>query len=682
MNRLWTALVCAALTACSPAPDSDAPDASTAPEQTLGVELGNMDRSVEPQEDFYRFVNGGWLDKTEIPADRSRWGSFDELREQAEQDVLEIVLDAAAVEDAEPGSDSQKIGDLYRSFMDTATIDARGLEPLAEALAAIDAIENHAGLAAYWGHTRRAGGASPVALYVSQDARQSDQYVTSMSQSGLGLPDRDYYLNDSEVSQAIRDDYRAHIVRMYELAGWDGGAEAADAILALETRIADAQWTRIKNRDRNATYNKMSPAELAELAPGLDWAAYLEAARVAGIDALVVRQPDYLTAVAGFADEIPLDAWRAYHRFHVLRGAAPYLPAAFVDENFAFYGNRLSGQPENRSREKRAVSTVEDVLGFMVGEKYVARHFQPEAKARMDELVGNLRVAFSRAIDELEWMSADTKAEAQRKLERFNTKIGYPDVWRDYDCVEIAADDLIGNLQRSQACEYDRMIARLGKPVDRDEWFMTPQTVNAYYSSTMNEIAFPAAILQPPFFNVEADDAVNYGAIGAVIGHEFTHGFDDQGRRSDGEGNLRDWWTETDAAQFQERAQRMVSQYDAIEVLPDVNIQGALTLGENIADLGGLTIAYHAYQHSLDGEEAPVIEGFTGPQRFFMGWAQIWRSEVRDEELRRRIMTDPHSPGRWRVLGVLANMPEFHDAFDVEPGDAMYTPPEERVKIW
>ena len=675
-------LLAGAVAACSPQEDdakrADAADAPLA----LGVDVANMDTTVAPQDDFFQYVNGGWLAKNEIPADRSRWGSFDALREQSERDVLAIVREAAAVDGAEPGSDEQKIGDLFRAFMDVETIEARGITPIEAALAEIDALDDRAAVVAYWGETQHMGGSAPVGLYVGQDARQSDQYVTTLTQAGLGLPDRDYYLKDDERSTALRDAYKAHIVQMFELAGLEGGAEAAQRVLDIETRLAEVQWTRVQNRDRNASYNKMTPAELAESAGGVDWPAFLGAARVGGVDALIVRQPNYFAALGGILADFDVDAWQEYQRFHLLRWAAPFLTTAFVDANFDFYGRTLSGQPENRSREKRAVATVEEVLGFMVGERYVEKHFKPEAKARMDALISNLRVAFEAAIDELEWMSDETKAEAQKKLARFNTKIGYPDVWREYACVEIDEADLVGNLQRSIECEYDRMIGRLGGPVDRDEWFMTPQTVNAYYSSTMNEIVFPAAILQPPFFNVEADDAVNYGAIGGVIGHEITHGFDDQGRRSDGEGNLRDWWTAEDAAQFEARAQRMIDQYDQIEALPDMHVQGALTLGENIGDLGGLTVAYRAYQHSLGGEPAAVIDGFTGPQRFFLGWAQVWRGKMRDEELARRIMTDPHSPGRYRVIGVLSNMPEFYEAFDVQPDDPMYRADEVRVKIW
>lgn len=677
MRRVIAGLLCAGMVvAC--APDSGTPAQAERP-LGLGVDLANMDRSVRPQDDFFRFVNGGWLASNEIPADRSRWGSFDALNEAAEQNVLAIVREAAATDAAE-GTDARKVGDLFRSFMDTETIEARGITPIQADLARIDALRSHDDLVAYWGDPLTA--TAPFGFYVWQDPQQSDVYITSLTQAGLGMPDRDYYLNDDERFTALRTQYLAHIARMFELAGLEGGVDAAARILALETRIAQDHWTRIQNRDRNATYNKMSVAELSGSAPGFDWPAYFAAGGVGGIEQVVVRQPDYVASAAAFHREVPIADWQAYHRYHLLRASAAYLPEAFVAAHFDFFGRALSGQPEMRSREKRGVGVVENVLGFMVGKLYVERHFPPEAKARMDALVANLRAEFRVAIDALEWMSDETKVEAQAKLAKFNTKIGYPDVWRDYECVQISADDLVGNIRRSAACEHERMVNRLGQPVDRNEWLMTPQTVNAYYLSTMNEIVFPAAILQPPFFNVEADDAVNYGAIGGVIGHEITHGFDDQGRRSDGDGNLRDWWSEQDEAQFGARAQLMIDQYSGYEPIEGAFIQGGLSLGENIADLGGLTVAYHAYLRSLNGREPPVIEGFTGPQRVFLGWGQVWRIMYREEAMRRQLVTGPHSPGEYRVRGPLSNMPEFYEAFGVQEGDGMYRPEAVRVKIW
>ncbi len=680
-----TACMATLLAACGepPPPAAGTTDAAaTPPPLGLGVDRDNMSGDVRPQDDFFEFVNGGWLAEAEIPGDRSRWGSFDELAEAAEQQVLAIVTEAAADADAPAGADRRKIGDLFNAFMDEATIEARGLEPLDELMTAIDALDSHAALAAFWGNSRRSATGAPVAFSVGQDQGQTDRYITQVGQSGLGLPDREFYLGEDERSQTLLARYRTHVARMLELAGHAAPEDAAARIVALETRIAEAHWTRVQNRDRTLTYNLLPFDELPALAPGFDWSGWLAAGDVSGIDEIVVRQPDYLTALATLQADTPIADWQDYHRFHLLRSHAGYLPAAFVEENFDFYGRTLNGQPDMRPREKRAVALVQRLLGFAVGQEYVARHFQPEAKARMDAMVANIKVAFGEAIDELDWMTEATKEEARAKLARFNTKIGYPDVWRDYDCLEIDASDLVGNVQRGRACEHTRNIERLGQPVDRDEWFMTPQTVNAYYSSTMNEIVFPAAILQPPFFNVDADDAVNYGAIGAVIGHEITHGFDDQGRRSDGEGNLRDWWTEEDEAQFRARAQRMIDQYNTFEPVEGMTINGALSLGENIADLGGLTVAYRAYQLSLGGQAAPVIDGFTGSQRVFLGWGQVWRIVYREEALRRQLMTGPHSPGRYRVIGVLSNMPEFYAAFGVEPGDGMYRAEDVRVKIW
>ena len=646
-----------------------------------GISLQNMDTSVAPQQDFFRYVNGHWLDNTEIPADKARWGSFDELRENAEKQVLAIVQELAA-QKHEKGSDAQKIADLYLSYLDADMAETLGLNPLRGDLARIANLRTHADLAKLWGEWQQYRVGTPVVLYVGQDQKQSSQYITGASQAGLGLPDRDYYLKDDEKSKQVLSKYQAFIEQLWQLAGLDNASETAAEIIALETELAKIHWSRIQNRDRNATYNKMTLQELTAKAPGFDWNALFTNAGLGNVDAVVVRQPDYFAGFARLQKATSVNKWKNYLTFHLLRNNAGNLNKAFAEASFDFYGRTLSGLEEPRSREKRAASMVDDNLGFMVGKKYVERYFKPEAKARMDAMIENLRVAFRQSIDDLPWMSPVTKKQAQVKLAKFNTKIGYPDTWRDYSCVDIEPHDLVGNIKRTAVCDYQRNISRLGKPVDRSEWGMTPQTVNAYYSSTMNEIVFPAAILQPPFFNVEADDAVNYGAIGGVIGHEFTHGFDDQGRRSDGDGNLRDWWTADDASQFQQRAQLMIDQYSAFNPIDELHLQGALGLGENIADLGGLTVAYRAYQNSLNGEQGPVIDGFDAKQRVFLGWAQVWRIKFRDEALRRQVITGPHSPGMYRVLGPLSNMPEFYDAFDVKPGDGMYRDEKVRVKIW
>jgi len=645
-----------------------------------GIQYENMGTSVRPQDNFFRYINGQWLERTEIPSDRARWGSFDELRERAEAHVLDIITEFAA-QPAESGSEAQKIGDLYAAYMDEERIEALGITPLQADFDAIDAVSNHEELTAFWGQRMKYRSGLPVVLFVSQDQMQSDQYIAGASQSGLGMPDRDYYLNDSEQMESLRHAYREFIQALWSEAGWEQGEAAAETVMAIETRIAESHWSRVQNRDRRATYNKMTVAELEQLAPGFDWSLFIAEAGL-DVDELVVRQPDYMTAFADLQSDISVDDWKTYMKFHAIRSAAGYLSSGFGDASFEFYGKTLQGLEEQRERQRRAVNTVESMVGFLVGKEYVARHYQEESRVRMEEMVQNLKIAFGEAIDDLEWMTEDTKQEAHAKLATFTTKIGYPEKWRDYDCLTIEADDLMGNVRRSMECEYDRNISRLGEEVDPYDWGMTPQTVNAYYRSTMNEIVFPAGILQPPFFNVDAEDAVNYGAIGAVIGHEITHGFDDQGRRSDGEGNLRDWWSEVDEEQFQARAQLMIDQYSEFNPIDDLYINGALGLGENIADLGGLTVAYRAYQNSLEGEDAPVIDGFTAEQRFFAGWGQIWRIKFRDEALRRQIVTGPHSPGKYRVLGALSNMPEFYEAFDVEPGDPMYRDEDVRVKIW
>ena len=646
-----------------------------------GISLANMDTSVAPQQDFFRYVNGKWLDNTEIPADKARWGSFDELRENAEKQVLAIVQQLATQSHAK-GSDEQKIADLYKSFLDEQLAEVLGLNPLRGELAAIDNLKSHADLTVLWGNWQRYRMGTPVVVYVGQDQKASDQYITLANQSGLGMPDRDYYLNSDEKSKELQQKYQAYITKVAELAGWTDPAKVATTVYAIESKLAQAQWSRVQNRDRNATYNKLTVAQLAETAPGFDWAALLGAAKLADVKEVVVRQPTYLTAFAKLQSEIPVADWQTYLKFHLVRANSQLLASSFDQASFEFYGKTLSGLEAQRDREKRAVAALEDSLGFMLGKIYVERHFKPEAKERMDQLIKNMRVAFKEAIDGLEWMSPETKKAAQEKLTKFNAKIGYPDVWRDYSCLEVKAGDLVGNMQRSSQCEFDRMVAKLGKPVDRTEWGMTPQTVNAYYSSTMNEIVFPAAILQPPFFNVDADDAVNYGAIGGVIGHEITHGFDDQGRRSDGNGNLRDWWTPDDERQFRERAQRMIDQYNAFNPIDNLHLQGALGLGENIADLGGLTVAFRAYQSATKDQPQQTIAGFTPEQRFFIGWAQVWRIKFRDEALRQQVITGPHSPGMYRVLGVLSNMPEFYEAFEVKQGDGMYREEDVRVKIW
>lgn len=658
---------------------------TTAPTESdiarLGVDPENFDTSVRPQDDFFRFVNGGWLDNTKIPDDESNYGSFSQLADAARAQ-LRVIIEEAAQTEAPRGSNAQKVGDMYRSFMDEAAIARVGLAPLDDEMARIDAIRDVPSLLRYFGHAQVSGGGSPFNLWVNQDAKESTRYILYLSQSGLGLPDKDYYENEADKFVAQRAAYVKHISNMLTLAGIDNSAERAERIMALETRLAADQWERVRNRDRNAVYNKFTLEQANALTPGADWGEILSAAGVVGEDQIIIRQPDYFEAMVNTAAQVPLADWRDYLRWHALSGAAAYLTDDFVNEDFDFYRRTLSGVEQMRPRWRRGVETVEGTLAEVVGRLYVERHFKPQAKERMEELVQNLRKAFALAIDDLEWMSPETKLEAHAKLAKFTPKIGYPDKWKDYSQLEVRPDTLLRNVMNSQVLEHQRMIAKLGGPIDRDEWFMSPQTVNAYYNPSMNEIVFPAAILQPPFFNIEADDAVNYGAIVAVIGHEFSHGFDDQGRKSDGDGNLRDWWTDQDAAEFKARADGLVDQYNGYSPLEGMSVNGELTLGENIGDLAGLTMAYKAYRLSLDGKEPPVIAGYTGDQRFFMGWAQIWRRLYRDDEMQRRLLTDPHSPSRYRVNGIVSNMPTFFEAFDVKPGDPLYRPPARLTQIW
>ena len=650
-------------------------------EQGLGVELANLDVGVRPQDDFFQHVNGTWLENTQIPEDKSNYGSFSLLADEAEANIRTIIEEAVAAELA-AGTDDQKIGDFYTSFMDEEAIEERGLQPLDAAFARIDRIANHADVVEYFGYSQSARVQSPIGFFVGQDAKNSEQYISYVGQSGLGMPDRDYYFKTDERFVEIRAAYLEHLERMLEMAEVGNPAGAARTIMNIETRIAEHHWTRVQNRDRDSTYNKVDIAGASDLAPRLDWETFLTAAGVGDVEEFVVRQPSYLEALDGLIFDTPVDDWKTYSDWKLISRWAGNLPQRFVDENFDFYQRTLRGTEDVRPRWKRGVSTIQGALGEMLGSVYVERHFEIEKKARMDELVGNLRRAFEISIDGLEWMGDGTKQQAQEKLRKFTPKIGYPDEFKDYSDLVVQDDDLIGNVMRSNAVEYRRMIDKLGSPVDPNEWFMTPQTVNAYYSSSRNEIVFPAAILQPPFFNVDADDATNYGAIGAVIGHEFSHGFDDQGRKSDGDGNLREWWTEEDESEFKRRADGLVAQYDGFNPIDDMHVNGEMTLGENIGDLAGLTMAFRAYKLSLNGEEAPVIDGYTGDQRFFMGWAQVWQRRYRDDELRRRLLTDSHSPSEYRTNGIVSNMPEFVEAFDVQPGDGMYKAPEERVKIW
>jgi putative endopeptidase len=648
---------------------------------TSGIETQNFDTSIAPGDDFYRYTNGVWLDTTVLPSDKSNYGSFTHLADEAEES-LRIIIEEATELNALEGTDAQKVGDFFASFMDVETVESLGAEPLQPTLVEIAAIGNRDELLVKMAELNHIGVQMPLGVYISNDAMQSDQYISYLSQDGLGLPDRDWYLTEDEESHAqARDAYRNYIETVLSLAGYERATEAANSVLAIEFLIAQAHWDRVKNRQRELTYNKRSLDDLNSMTADIDWSDFISAIGITETT-YVVSQPSFIEDFNGIWNDISLAQWKDYTSFKYVDSLAAYLNDDFVQASFEFNGRTLSGLEEIRPRWKRGVDTVDRALGEVVGSLYVERHFQEQAKVRMDELIENLREAFRVGINELEWMTPPTKTEAQEKLAKFTTKIGYPDQWKDYSALTVDETNLVGNVMRSRQVEHNRELAKLGGPIDRGEWFMTPYTVNAYYNPPMNEIVFPAAILQPPFFNVEAEDAVNYGAIGAVIGHEFSHGFDDQGRKSDGDGNLRDWWTEEDAQAFTSRADNLVAQYNQFEVLPGKFLNGAFTLGENIGDLSGLAVAYKAYHMSLNGEEAPVIDGLTGDQRFFMGWAQIWRRLYRDENLEMRITADSHSHSVARSNGVVRNFDAWYSAFNIEPGDAMYLPPDERVKIW
>ena len=654
-----------------------------------GIDLSHVETSVRPQDDLFGHVNGRWLAEYQMPGDRATDGAFRTLYDRAEEQVRELIMQAAAAA-APPGTDEQRIGDLYASFMDADAVEHRGVQPLLTELAAIAAAADPTALAAVIGVLQRTGVGGGVGLYIDTDSKNSSRYLVHVSQSGLGLPDESYYRDEQHAS--ILGAYPGHIAAMFALVFGgtaDEYAERAGRIVALETRIAAAHWDVVKRRDADLTYNLRRFADLAAEAPGFDWAGWIAALGTdpETVAELVVRQPDYLTAFAALWSGADLADWKDWARWRLIHARAALLTEALVEEDFNFYGRTLSGTEQIRERWKRAVSLVEGLMGDAVGRLYVERHFPPEAKARMDVLVANLREAYRVSIDDLDWMTPDTRQRALAKLDKFTAKIGYPAKWRDYSALVIDRDDLYGNVIRGTEVAFDREMAKLGGPVDRDEWFMTPQTVNAYYNPGMNEIVFPAAILQPPFFDAEADDAANYGGIGAVIGHEIGHGFDDQGAKYDGDGNLVDWWTDQDRTEFGSRTKKLIEQYDAyvprdLQGRGDAHVNGAFTVGENIGDLGGLSIALLAYRLSLGGKEAPVIDGLTGVQRVLFGWAQVWRTKSREAEAVRRLATDPHSPPEFRCNGVIRNIDAFYDAFDVSADDALYLEPQQRVRIW
>lgn len=647
-----------------------------------GIDLSNMDTNVRPQDNFYRYVNGGWINRTEIPADKTAIGAFYDLRDNADDDVKVIIEELAAKQHLVAGSDEQKVGDLFRSYMDQETRDKLALTPIQFILDDIKAIKNISDLVTFFGKNQARGITSPMYLYISVDAKNSTQYAAHIWQYGLALPEKDYYFNQDDRFKELRSGYLQHIENIFTLVGLTNGKEAAATILALETQLADFHWTKVQTRDSEKRYNKFAINKLNEVTDAIDWQQYLTAQGVNNQANIIINQPDYIQGLGKILHETSIVDWQTYLTFHTISAFASSLTSELDAENFEFFSKQLNGLEQQKPQWKRGVKLINDHLGEVIGKVYVGRHFKPEAKARMSELVENLRTAYGNSIDQLQWMSDSTKKQAHVKLAAFTPKIGYPDQWEDYSALTIKNDSLVANIINSGEVAYQKEVAKLGGPIRTWEWGMTPQTVNAYYNPTVNEIVFPAAILQPPFFNMAADDAVNYGGIGAVIGHEMGHGFDDQGSKYDEKGNLRNWWTEQDLAEFTRRGKNLVAQYNNYQVLDNLPINGELTLGENIGDLSGVTIAYKAYQASLKGKEAPVIDGLTGDQRFFLGFAQVWRSKKVEKAIRNGIATDPHSPGEYRAIGALSNVDEFYQAFDVKEGDAMYIAPEKRVKIW
>ncbi|MGU3411388.1 M13 family metallopeptidase [Microbacterium sp. M1A1_1b] len=648
---------------------------------TTGIQTDELDETVQPGTDLYRHVNGKWIDATPIPDDKARYGSFTVLAEAAEVAVRDIIERS---QQADPGTEERKVGDLYSSFMDEAALEALGTAPIEPLLAEVAAVASPADVISLVGRFERLSLPSFLQLFVDNDPGDPESYVVFLEQSGLGLPDESYYREDRFAD--IRQKYREFVAAMFPLAGFDDGAERTEHVIALETALAGKHWDNVATRDSQKTYNKLPWSEVAALAPGIDLQGWWQAidAPAGAFETVVVREPSFLTGLAELLQSEDLQVWKDWLAWQVIRGSAPYLTKAFSATSFSFYGTALTGAPKQRDRWKRGVSLVEGAMGEAVGRIYVQEHFDETSKATMDDLVAHLVEAYRQSITDLDWMTDETRARALEKLDKFTPKIGYPVQWRDYSALSVTADDLLGNVRAVADFQVDRELGKIGKPIDRDEWFMTPQTINAYYNPGFNEIVFPAAILQFPFFEADRDAAANYGAIGAVIGHEIGHGFDDQGSQYDGDGRLQNWWTEADRTAFEERTKALIAQYDALvpTEVPDGHVNGALTIGENIGDLGGLSIAWKAYLLSLDGQEPAVIDGLSGAERFFLSWAQAWRMAIRPEEAERLLTIDPHSPNEFRCNQVVQNIDVFYDTFGVTELDAMYLDPAERVAIW
>ena len=646
-----------------------------------GVTKNNMDTLVNPGDNFDAYVNGTWVKNNKIPADKTSYGAFDMLYDQSQKDVKAIIEEASKGTFTE-GSDEQKIGDYYSSFMNRKDRETKGIAPIQPELKNIDAIANYSDLAAYFGKSNRTGVSMPFSVAVTEDFKNPKQYTLMTWQGGLGLPEREYYLQADAKMVETRIKYVAHIEKMLQLVGLPNAAESATKIMALETVLATNHMKKEETRNTAKLYNKYNVADLKKLMADFDWTAMLKNAGIEKEKTIVISQVEYTKSLNNIIKNTPIDTWKTYLKWSLINNTANYLTTALDKQNFDFYGKTLYGTEAQEEDWKRGVSTVNGGLGEIVGKVYVKKHFSPEAKERMTGMVKNLLKAYAESIKKLDWMSENTKKEALAKVDKFMIKIGYPDKWRDYSALKVAKNDLFGNIERAREFEYNRMLNKLGKPVDRTEWGMTPQTVNAYYNPTLNEIVFPAAILQPPFFNLKAEDAVNYGGIGAVIGHEIGHGFDDQGSTFDGEGVMRNWWTPQDLTSFKAKTKSLVDQYSAFKVFPDLNLNGEFTLGENIGDLGGLSIAIKAYKLSLNGKEAPVMDGFTGIQRVFLGWGQVWLDKSREKAIRNQIASDPHSPAKFRINAVVRNVPEFYEAFKIKPTDSLYLATDKRVKIW
>ncbi|MEX2380465.1 MAG: M13 family metallopeptidase [Vicingaceae bacterium] len=686
MNKIL-ALSCAAafaLTACQSdskfGQDEKAENQNT--EATHGFDLANLDTTVAPCDNFYQYAIGGWLKNNPVPSTESRWSSFNVVNDSNNLKLRKILEDYSS-KDNEAGSMEQKIGDFYKSIMDSTHAEDLGYTPIQAELEKIEALTNTSDLVKLLAHHKSIGVNSLFSIYVGQDDKNSEQYITHLSQSGLGLPDRDYYTKSDQKSKKIQQAYQAHIGKMFALLEAENSNVLAKKVYSIEKTLAEASMTRVERRDPDKTYNKMSVAKLESEFANISWDTYFDQVGVKNIDHVIVSQPYFLKVAAEQLKIVSIEDWKVYLKWRLIDTYASELSSDFVNQNFDFYGKTLSGTKEMKPRWERALSKINGNIGQLLGKAFVDRHFSKEAKEEVSRMVENLRAVFRTRIQNLEWMTEETKVKAIEKLESFNKKIGYPDKWRDFSDLEIVADNQVKNIMNSRQFNFAYMINKLGKPIDQDEWFMSPQTVNAYYSSSKNEIVFPAGILQPPFYSVSADAALNYGGIGAVIGHEFTHGFDDQGSKYDAKGNLQNWWTEEDRTSFDARAQKVVDQFDGFEVLDSVFVNGKLTLGENIADLGGATLAYHALEKELEKNGKPdKIDGFTYQQRFFLGWAQVWHMNMTEEELRKRIATDPHSPGEYRVIGPLANMPEFAEAFDCKEGDPMVNSDTSKAIIW